>query len=115
MLKGAIDMIGNNIYVKYSTTLESEPTRRTLWWKVDVVLPQPWSSARRWPEIGDEVTSVSGSDEWRATGYSVSFPGNRQAEKVECEPVPCPKTRGKEARWRNGRWEKLLAKGWVPA
>jgi len=115
MLTGTIETIGGNMYVKYSTTLDSEPTRKTVWWKIDSVRPHAWSSARRWPETGDEVTSVSGSDEWRAAGYAVHFPGDRQAEKVEYEPVPCPKTRGKQARWRDGRWEKLLAKGWVPA
>jgi hypothetical protein len=115
VLKGTIDIIGNNVYVKYSTTFDSEPTRQTLWWKIDTVRAHPWSAARGWPEKGDDVTSESGTEGWRAAGYTVHFPGDRQAEKVEREPVACPKTRGKETRWCNGRWEKLLAKGWVPA
>jgi hypothetical protein len=38
--------------------------------------------------------------------------------QVECtlvvEPIAAPKgTRGKPVRWNEGRWEKLMARGWV--
>lgn len=42
--------------------------------------------------------------------------GNTKAVRVEREPLPCPKVRkGIETRYRDGRWQKLLKKGWVTA
>ena len=41
---------------------------------------------------------------------------NQKPDEFFVEPVPMPKVRkGIETRYRNGRWEKLLKKGWVAA
>ena len=37
------------------------------------------------------------------------------AEKVDRVAIPPPTVGKREIRWRDGRWEKLMAKGWVPA
>lgn len=41
--------------------------------------------------------------------------GSARAELVERDAVPPPVVGRRELRWRDGRWEKLLAKGWVAA
>jgi len=108
MLIGHIDQMGRDLYVKYSETFHNEPTRQTFWWKIERV-----ARSSAWPTVGDQV--ISQSYGWTGPGYTVHFSGSKQAEKVECAPVPCPPTRGKPTRWRNGRWEKELARGWVAA
>jgi hypothetical protein len=110
---GNIDKIGEDLYVKYSMTFSDEPTRQTLWWKIERVVPNPFRMG--WPAVGDEVTMRPSGGAWSGPGYLVYFTGAKDAEKVERVPVPCPATRGKPSRWNDGRWEKLLAKGWVPA
>jgi len=113
MLTGQIDKIGEDLYVRYSSTFSNEPTRQTLWWKIDSVSRCPFQVG--WPAVGDEVRSSAGAHGWSGAGYTVHFSGSKEAEKVVREPVACPATRGKPARWRDGRWEKLMARGWVPA
>jgi len=113
MLKGHIDQIGQGWYIKYATTLDSEPTLRILWWKIESVARNPFRAGS--PSVGDEVTRLSGQQGWTGPGYTVYLPGDQEAEKVETVAVPCPPARGKPTRWRDGRWEKLLARGWVPA
>lgn len=39
--------------------------------------------------------------------------GQTMPIKHEIIPIPCPPARGKETRWHNGKWQKLLRKGWI--
>jgi hypothetical protein len=67
------------------------------------------------PAPEDEVTYQRGGH-WRGNRYTVvTGDGNREAELVERERVPPPPSRGKELRWNDGRWERLLRTGWVAA
>jgi hypothetical protein len=119
-MKGTIEVENEGtshevIFVRYETTWSSEPVLQTMWWRVDRVVRDPYRPA--WPKTGDVVVS-RGSDDWSGPGYSVRFPGNRQAERDAREPIPCPKVRvGVETRWNRytSQWEKLLKKGWVRA
>ncbi len=104
------------IFVRYETNWSHEPVHHTMWWRVDRVTSSPYTHG--WPKTGDVVTS-NGSNHWSGPGYSVWFPGDRECERSETRPIPCPKVRaGIETRWnryQGGRWEKLLKRGWVPA
>lgn len=118
-LQGTIDQIGNDLCVKYVSTLLSEPVKQTLWWKITRVERKPMGT--KFPQVGDKVTS--GHDTaWNTPEYRVYIAGD-DAIKVERTPIPCPKV-GKnknslpiETRWNSelGRWEKLMARGWLPA
>jgi hypothetical protein len=105
------------LHVVYETYLDSEPTRRRLWWRVESVASEPYSNRR--PEAGDTVTSSANGGHWSArregqgSKGSVYFPSAKQAEIVESELVPPPKVRaGIETRWYRGHWQKLLKTGW---
>lgn len=110
-LQGTIHKEGSNTFVRYETTFENEPIRQVLFWRVERVTRSPYTGA--FPEHGDIV--MSSGDEWHGKGYSVYVLGSRQADKIERTAVECPPTRGKPTRWYRGRWEKLMAKGWIPA
>lgn len=113
MLTGTIDEIQGKLYVKYVTTLYSEPTQQTIWWEIHTVKRNAYAPA--FPQAGDLVTSSScDSSDFGNTHYRVYVKGDNAA-KVERTPVSCPKTRGKPSRWNDGRWEKLTARGWVAA
>jgi hypothetical protein len=100
------------IYVRHESARYDEPVRDVIWWRVRRVQRNPYRPA--WPKSGDRVES-SGHDDWHGPGYSVWFPGY-QTGRTAVEPIPRPKVRaGIETRYRYGRWEKLLKKGWVPA
>jgi hypothetical protein len=74
------------------------------------------------PEDGDVATSTGGG-EWRtrnpsthrSTGSVSIGTGSTPAETVERVEVHPPAAGGKQLRWHDGRWEKLLARGWVSA
>ena len=113
---GTIDEIDGVLYVRYETTFSSEPVRQTLWWKIERVWRSPFAIGDAGaPKVGDHVVSNPGGGGWSASYYTVHFDGRKDAERIERSPVPCPPTRGKAARWQNGRWEKLMARGWLPA
>ncbi len=114
-IQGTIHLEGETVFVRYETTFENEPTRQILFWRVDRVVRSPYHVGSH-PMAGDVVRAGVGSDNtWSGPGYTVHFAGTAEAERIEREPVPCPSTRGKPSRWYQGRWEKLMAKGWVPA
>ena len=110
MLHGTIDKIGNDLYVKYVDTLWSEPTQKTLWWKILRVERRPMGAT--FPAVGDALTSFT-PERWVARDYAVYVDSRAQAARETHTPVPCPPSRGKPTRWHEGRWERLLAKGWV--
>lgn len=48
--------------------------------------------------------------------YLLPYAGYTTPAFTEEIPLPCPKVRtGIETRYRDGRWQKLLRDGWVPA
>lgn len=114
MLTGTIDKIGNDFFVKYVTTFSDEPTQQTVWWKIDRVEQRSGALACH-PRIEDIVTRLDGNAYWTGPGYRAHIDNVAEAFKVERVPVPCPKVGKKPTRWNDGRWEKLLARGWVSA
>jgi hypothetical protein len=104
------------IYVRYESTRYSEPVRDTMFWRVVSVERSPLAMGDQgWPKQGDAVRYSSGGS-WNGPKYTVrTGDGCTKAERHDVETVPCPPTRGKQSRWHEGRWEKLMAKGWVTA
>lgn len=104
------------LFVLYESPHENEPFVTYLWYAIESTTANPYSGYR--PEEGDLVRYTSHGRwvvESRIGAGSVDTgAGDRPAAHKETVSVPCPPTRGKEARWNRGRWEKLLKKGWVP-
>jgi hypothetical protein len=102
----------------YSTTEYGRPIRVNLWWRVVQVVGNQYNANR--PDAGDAATSRGGG-QWSTHGSSgpsggvSTGTGSTQAEFREEVEVPPPASRGKELRWKDGQWEKLMASGWVPA
>lgn len=114
MLEGTILKEKDEIFVRYESTFSSEPVLQIIYWKVERTVKDAGAGGE-WPVSGDVVRLNTGDRGWRGRGYTVLFDGNGQAARVERKAVPCPPTRGKQARWYMGRWEKLMARGWIPA
>lgn len=111
-MRGTIDIDGKDILIRYADCLRSEPTEVVMWWKPTDIRRNPYRPG--FPQQGDEVDGAG--DWWTGPGYSLRLAGNTVAVRSERHPVPCPKVRkGTETRWRDGAWEKLMAKGWVRA
>lgn len=118
-MEGTLKNRNGKLYVLYTYDEYSEPYRQFIWYRV---LESRGSGYGDRPEAGDVATSSRGG-EWqthdpsthRATGSVSTGTGSTQAETVERVSVSPPTAGGKELRWHDGRWEKLLAKGWVPA
>lgn len=106
------------LYVGYETTLDYEPVRLRYYWRVVSTTGNPWHGSR--PAAGDRCR-YNGHEVWstsREEGGSTGSVRQKEgaADYIEREPVPAPKVRrGVELRWREGRWQKLLKKGWVAA
>jgi hypothetical protein len=111
------------LYVRYETTLYHEPTRQVLYWAVlvdrscgsDALDGEPVVShldlvyGTRWQVAPDSDRFWRIKDLWVTTAKG-------DAAYVERSTVDKPKVRaGVETRWNDGRWEKLLRKGWVAA
>jgi hypothetical protein len=118
-MEGTLKNRNGKLYVLYTSDEYSEPFRQYLWWRV---LETRGTGYGERPEAEDIATS-SGGGEWRtrnpsthrSTGSVSTGTGSTQAELVERVSIPPPAAGGKELRWRDGRWEKLMAKGWMPA
>jgi hypothetical protein len=118
-MEGTLKSRNGKLYVLYTSDEYSEPFRQYLWWRV---LETRGTGYGERPEAGDIATSTGGG-EWRArnpsthrsTGSVSTGTGSTQAETVERVSISPPATGGKELRWRDGRWEKRMAKGWVSA
>lgn len=104
------------LHVLYQTTFNGEPIRRSLYWRVLQTTGNPYGHER--PTAGDSVR-YSGSGSWAVTsrlaGGVSTGDGTADAAFVEDAPVPPPPARGKELRWYQGRWQRLMAKGWIDA
>lgn len=118
-MEGTLKSRNGKLYVLYTSDEYSEPFRQSIWWRV---LETRGTGYGERPEAGDIATS-SGGGEWRtrnpsthrSTGSVSIGTGSTQAETVERVSIPPPTAGGKELRWRDGRWEKLMARGWTPA
>lgn len=102
--------------VMHETTYSDRPALQRVWWAVDRVTVNPYTADR--PAAGD-IARAQGSSVWhteRPADHRVSGSVRTVLEAcaVEETPVPRPKVRG-EVRWYQGRWEKLLKRGWVAA
>ena len=115
-LEGKIRERDGKLYVEYARTLENEPVRLTMLWRVIESYSNKYNMHR--PEAGFHARG-EGSGNW-----SVTSAGNVAAGRVVTEPnasiveevpVAQPSAGGKQVRWHEGRWEKLMAKGWIPA
>lgn len=119
MMEGKLTEKKGKLYVLYTSDEYSEPFRQHLWWRV---LELRGTGYGERPSAGDLATSTGGGG-WstrnpsthRSTGSVSIGAGSTQAELVERTEVLPPKVSGKQLRWHDGRWEKLMAKGWMPA
>jgi hypothetical protein len=117
-LNGKMVLRDGYYWFAYAAPLFDKPEVVTSYWKC-------------WPApIGE--SSYDGAEAYltrHAYGTAISFrTGERNwsrergmgpervADFTESAPLPCPKVRkGMETRYRNGRWEKYTAKGYVTA
>lgn len=118
-MEGTLKSRNGKLYVRYTSDEYSEPYRQYLWWRV---LETRGTGYGERPEAEDIAISIGGGG-WqtrnpsthRSTGSVSTGTGSTQAELVERVSINPPPAGGKELRWRDGRWEKLMAKGWMPA
>jgi len=119
MMEGTLKTRDGKLYVLYVYDESDAPFRQCSWWRVTETHGTGYGDR---PEAGNLATSTGGG-QWRtrnpsthrSTGSVSTGTGSTRAEIVERVDVPPPTTGGKQLRWRDGRWEKLLAMGWVPA
>lgn len=115
-LEGKIVTHAQALHVVTSWMISNEPIERRTYWKIEALRADAYGFSR--PEDGDLVR-YSGDGYWsvlnRSGGGVYTGPGNTEAAFIEEVPVPAPPARGKDLRWKDGRWEKCLKKGWVPA
>jgi hypothetical protein len=113
-MTGKLKIRNGQLYVLYTYDEFTEPFRQRLWWRVLEVHRSPYHAVDPAPD--DEVT-YQREGRWKAGNrYTVvTGSGGREADLVERERVLPPPSRGKELRWNDGRWERLLRTGWVAA
>lgn len=113
-MTGKLKNRNGKLYVLYVYNEFAEPFRQYTWWRVLEVRRNAHNALS--PEPEDEVT-YRGNGYWSAgsRGGVVTGDGKNQAEMVERVSVLAPPSRGKELRWHDGKWERLMAKGWVAA
>lgn len=114
MLTGTLKNRNGQLYVLHVYNEFAEPFRQYIWWRVCEVRRNPYNMFS--PEPEDEL-SYRGDGYWASAnrGGVATGEGNTKAELVERVSVLAPPARGKSLRWNDGRWERLLAKGWVAA
>lgn len=118
-MEGELKSRNGKLYVLYMSDEYSNPIRQCIWWRV---LETRGTGYGERPEAGNIATS-SGGGEWRtrnpsthrSTGTVSTGSGSTQAETVERISIQPPNAGGKELRWHDGRWEKLMTRGWQPA
>jgi hypothetical protein len=122
-MEGKLVNRNGKLFVLYQTSSYSKPEITYMWWLIESVKGNSYHCDR--PEEGDIAVYQSDGRTWqtrrpdthRSTGtvWTVGD-GNTKADHVETVSAPSPKVRnGIEIRWHEGRYEKLLKKGWVPA
>lgn len=113
-MHGVIKNRNGKMYVLYTYDEYTEPFRQFLWYLVLERRRNPYTMA--YPEDGDTVESRGGNSdthEWSAGSHG-SVTTTKKADSVERVSINPPSSRGKEIRWHDGRWEKLMASGWQP-
>lgn len=118
-IEGTLKARDGKLYVLYTYDESAEPFRQRIWYRV---LEMRGTGHGDRPEAED-IAASAGGGEWRtrnpathrSTGTVSTGGGSARAELVERDVVPPPVVGRKELRWRDGHWEKLLAKGWVAA
>ncbi len=113
-MTGKILRRNGKLYVLYVYNEHEVPFRQHIWWRVLELHRNPYNL--RSPDDGDEVT-YKGNGRWSVGlgGFVMTGESKTQAETIERVSVLAPPPRGKELRWHDGQWERLLAKGWVAA
>ena len=114
--KAVVHVERTAVYVALSYCDYSDPREITAYWRVSKTVRDPYRP--RFPQHGDmlrKTDCVGGMMHYFGDGYSLYFPSNMRAERIETREVPCPKVRKSvETRYHNGRWEKYLkTSGWV--
>ena len=116
MIHGTVRQAGREWTVEHRYSVFAEPQWNTVAWKV--------TGARRTgpfaPDLADGLAvdhCGMGSDRFQAYAQGDYLILETEHEgTVTLSDYPCPKVRGGIAtRYRNGRWEKCLRAGWVPA
>ena len=108
-----LEIRGDDMFVRYEYPFSDEPKKRTLWWKI-VRITRAAGAVAAFPTDGD-VLRNEGLSGWNGPSYTAWTAVNAEAVRVEVTDIPCPPARGRQTRWHDGRWEKLMARGWVPA
>lgn len=113
-MEGKVLNRNGKTYVLYVYNEYAEPYRQFVWWRIHETRRDPYSM--RSPEDGDLVR-YQGNGVWKGEhgGTVVTGDGKTQAETTERVSVQAPLSGGKELRWNDGRWQKLMARGWVDA
>src|SRR5262245_25238347 len=121
MLQGTIvSLDGERFGFEYRATLYNEPKATRHVWELERVRTEGYSYCRAEESIGRPATCRDGAVScYLGNGNYVRGllvgGASAKASVFEITDVPCPKARGKETRWHNGRWEKLLRTGWAAA
>lgn len=117
-----IQVVNGKPYVVAEIVISDEPIVRHLWYPIHSSKPHPWPPAA--PEAGDYVAYVRGEGwvAYREVGddkprirTGAVWTDSEPTEVVELA-VPCPKVKaGIKTHWKDGRWRKLMKRGWVDA
>ena len=118
-MEGTLRTHDGKLYVLYTYDEYTEPFRQHIWWRV---LETHGTGYGERPAAGD-IATRSDNGVWRtrdsathrSTGSVSTGGGSTRAEVVDRVNIPPPVVKGKNLRWNEGRWEKLLARGWSPA
>ena len=117
-MEGKLKHRNGKTYVRYAYNSHDEPFQIITWWRV---LETHGTGYGERPELED-IATWNGEGVWktrnpstqRTTGSVSTGTGSTKGER-ERVAIPPPAVGKREIRWRDGRWEKLMAKGWVPA
>lgn len=121
----------DRLFVRYEMTCWSEPTLAIGYWPIDQSISRAAFrlegfqvedrnySGRFSLAIGPALDRLGNTIEYHQLKDCVAVLVNgakTEAERIERQPIPCPKVRrGVETRYHEGTWQKLLKRGWVSA
>lgn len=115
-MQGRIQSKNGKAYVVTTYDEQDEPFRQYQWWIIEQSRRNPYNLES--PRDGDDAR-YAGENRWVVSRPGVSNAGEvwtrRDRESSERVAVPPPPARGRQLRWYYGRWERLTARGWVPA
>lgn len=116
---------GYKLFVRFESIADSTPERVVGYWPVSEDRSiGAWQlegcivEDRAYQGVFSIKPGVEGQDFWRLKQFKAVLVhnGRTEAERIERTPIPAPKVkRGIEIRWYEGRWQKLLKRGWVDA